>query len=298
MPIQGSQGRRYPFNRGKHVFVVVELLTYADETGTHGDPSHCIVSGFIGSPRQWEGFDASWNAVLADYGVSEFHSKEFFGRRNARDSSKNPFATWDDTRALSFLRELVEGVLLQWRLYPVGGAVNVADFMSYTEAERRYFTMGKVQRDGSTARSEGAPSRPYQLALVNMLYEAIRRTPQGTRVHFIMDMNSKEEPLAVQTFREIRERKNPTEWGRLGEMRYAASEQEPGLQAADLYNYVWHRYIFQSNRGRRLDREETCVMNALKSKRRTKRNLRVWERRGLDALLGMLSPEQRQGLKE
>ena len=44
----GSQGANYPFDRGKHLIVVVELRADADER-TQENPRYCLIVGWIGS---------------------------------------------------------------------------------------------------------------------------------------------------------------------------------------------------------------------------------------------------------
>ena len=273
--------------------MAVELLTYADETGTQGNPAYCLVAGLIGSPRQWRLFDAAWNRVLGTYGVQEFHSTDFFHRKYRREASTNPFRGWTDERAHQFLTDLLTQALLPRRLTPVGGAVNVPIFNSYTKAERRYFTNAQISQDGAPV-TTGAPSRPYQLGLVTLLFEAAEASRSDARVHFIMDINNNEESLALQSFRDIVRNQSQPVWARLGEMRFARSDQEPGLQIADLYAYVWQRFLFRQDQGRPLGREEAYAIGAFNTKRRV---LKVWTESSLDLLLGKLSPEQRRGLK-
>jgi hypothetical protein len=39
------------------------LTAYLDESGIHGDSSHCIVAGFVGSAREWNNFETKWQNV-------------------------------------------------------------------------------------------------------------------------------------------------------------------------------------------------------------------------------------------
>ena len=287
--ISGSAEGKYPLDRGKHLIVAVDLLTYADETGAQDGAVYCLVSGFIASPRQWRQFDTAWRKVLEKYEVLEFHSINFFGRRK-------PFRKWSNDKARAFLAELVEGVLMPRRMTPVGGAINVSDFNSYTRGERCYLTMAKLNPNGRGLVWSGAPNRPYQLGLVSLFIDAIQASKSNSRIDFILDINDIEEGLAVQTFRYLqKENRSHPAWKRLGNIRYAPSEQEPGLQAADLYKYVWQRYIIREHEGKTLGREETYVMEQFKRK---KSNLMVWEKAGFDLLLDNLPPQQRQRWRE
>ena len=142
--------------------------------------------------------------------------------------------------------------------------------------------------------STGAPNRPYQLGLITLAIDAIQASISDSKVDFILDENSPEEGLAVQTFRYVAEKRVHPDWERLGEIRYADSEAEPGLQAADLYNYVWQRYLVREDEGKSLGREESYVMGQFG---RMRTSIKVWRKSGMDLMLEQLSPEQRQKLK-
>ena len=60
--------------------MAVELFAYGDESGLHKNPRYCLMCGFIASPRQWKIFNKSWKNVLDQFGISDFHSTEFFPR--------------------------------------------------------------------------------------------------------------------------------------------------------------------------------------------------------------------------
>src|SRR3972149_6354915 len=107
---------RYPYNRGSHLIMTIDLHAYADESGIEGDSLYCIVAGFVGSPRWWDKFNADWRAIInaAPDDVEEFHAKDFFERNHAakKNSERNPFRSWSGASA--FLATLVD-VIVRYR---------------------------------------------------------------------------------------------------------------------------------------------------------------------------------------
>ena len=184
--------------------MAIDLRAYADESGTHDDPSHCVLAGWIGSPRQWRLFDEAWGNVLTSFEVPNFHSKEFF-QPNARRSPTNPYRGWSDHRASEFIDALTN-VIAERHINPVGGAVNVRDFMSYSESERRYFTDAPVTQSGRiTGALSGSPNKPYHLGVMIFLTEAAQAARDDITVHFIFDRNEIESSYAIQAFNQIKE---------------------------------------------------------------------------------------------
>lgn len=155
---------------------MAEHITYADESGTHGDKSpFCVVAGYVGSHRQWGYFEKEWLEVLGNFSVPEFHSVEFFRRRYTSRSSKSPYRGWPETKASNFMTQLVS-ILMKRKLYPVGSAVDIKAFDSFSRGERQFLSNGRLKKGTSIFVSSGAPVRPpYQLAFSTMLYVAAER---------------------------------------------------------------------------------------------------------------------------
>jgi hypothetical protein len=270
--------------------VVAELRAYADESGFHQGAQFCLVSGYIASPPQWRKFDESWRLILRRYAVPDFHSADFFRRELRTNSSNNPYLGWTDQKARAFLTEITSAIN-QRRLYPISGAVNVEDFMSFSEGERHYLTNAEFVQSGRM-RVYGAPSRPYQLAFTTLLNEAAEQTPEGIKVHFTFDRNNVEEGRAVQAFNAISKNQHREIWARLGQIRYAGREDEPGLQAADLYAHCWHHYLVHPD----AEASERSTALAWLTKRR--KEVKIWDKGGMEILLETLNASQRQTAKE
>ena len=281
--VQGSRGSQYPFDKGKHLIVVSELLAYADESGTQEKPRYCSIAGWIGSPRQWRKFDEEWNRVLNKYDVPGFHATDFFSR-------SNPYRRWKIPEMHGFIRELVNA-LSRRRLYPIGGAVDVDAFMSYSKGERRYLTSANIKQSGKWV-TTGAPSKPYHLAFPIFLLEATQAATDDTVVHFIFDRNHIEAPYALQVFREMKDRKSHKSWEKLGRITYSGSMEEPGLQAADLYVHLWCRFLERGAES--MGPERYWAWQRLKKRRDW---MKVADRQFFEPMLATLTPKQRNRLK-
>lgn len=272
--------------------VVTELLAYADESGTHSDPSYCVVAGWIGSARQWHLFDDAWKAVLEEYGVPDFHAGPFFSRKNMNPSRANPYQGWSDDHAARFINSLVE-VIAARRLNPVGGAVDIPAFMSYTKAERRYFTNGPLTLKGKfKGPITGSPNKPYQLGVMLFMTEAAQAAKADSVVRFVFDRNSVEEGYAVSSFNRINERQRNPLWAKLGAISFADRKGQIGLQAADLYAHLWYTFLERDAVGMGAERHR--VWQGVKKRRDW---MRVADSAVFEPLLSKLTPVQRDALR-
>lgn len=114
------------------VFVILEL--YADESGTHHpqglEPNSevPVVAGYMALRQEWERSDRDWAAVLASYGVSVFHAKEF-------DNRWAPYAVWGEERREAFKYELAE---IAGRHIPVGGGYHNKEHFNRHPNDQNY----------------------------------------------------------------------------------------------------------------------------------------------------------------
>ena len=269
------------------------LRTYADESGTHNNPSYCVVAGWLGTPRQWRKFDDEWKGILREFEVFDFHSKEFF-HRDHKTSSDNPYRDWKPSKAERFINKLAKAIAVR-RLYPTGAAINVPAFMSYSVGERRFLTHGGVKRSGRiTGPNTGTPRKPYHFALFCCVVEAIIAAEPPTKMHFVLDRNDQEAEYAHRVYEAVKTRQTMPDWERLGELIYASRQDEPGLQAADLYTHLWAAYLEHGSIG--MGKERNHVFQLVKKRRAW---LREYDEQALETVLdSQLTVDQRQRLKE
>lgn len=272
---------------------MIEHFAYADESYATEGAAHCVVAGYVASPRQWKRVKSDWQKVLDRYSVPEFHAKDFFARKNKQESEHSPYRNWSDKKANQFLDELI-GILAPRRaLYPIGGAVNVSTFNSFSPGQRRFLTNAFLRTSGKII-GTGAPNRPpYQMVFSTLLNHATDRVGKGVKVHFIFDRNDKEDGLAIQVFNGIKNRKSHPHWARLGNIIFADSQEDVALQCADLYAWLWNRRLTRGDRMayiqkdalKRLTRKRTYVMT-------------IWTDETISKVLSGLNPAQQRAMEE
>ncbi len=254
MFVRPSKGR-YPDDRGRHLIVVLERWAFGDESGDQNTP-YCAVTGFVASPRQWHLLKGKWHKTLVRYHVPVFHAEEFFQRSNW-ESASSPYGGWTPEHADAFIDDLLY-VVRERVITPVGGLVNVADFNDMHSDMRRVITGGSVVWNWSftpgsnddplvTARfrTTGAPRYPYFAALGLFIDEALSKTPQGTKVHFVLDQQDVYEGYARVAYAERKKRRSPN-WEKMGGLRYEDKTDFEELQVADLYAYVMNGWVTRS----------------------------------------------------
>jgi hypothetical protein len=204
--LRGSRGD-YPYDQGKHLLVMTQLFTYADESGIEDGAPFCIVGGYMASPHQWKAFRKDWAAALGEFGFrpgsEEFHSKVFFNHQA-------PYRSWGHERCATFLRRLLD-VINRRQVVPVAGVVDVAAFNALP-LEQRQFETGGIFRTPLEASSHdsrrrflstGAPNTPYFCAFGSLIGEVVRKAPPDARLNFVLDRQNIVESRAVETFHEV-----------------------------------------------------------------------------------------------
>jgi hypothetical protein len=76
------------------------LKAYID--GSHNDEIE-VVAGFVASELAWGGFDDLWRAILAKYGLHQFHTTDYWSRRR-------PYDKLTDTQHTDLRVELCEAL--------------------------------------------------------------------------------------------------------------------------------------------------------------------------------------------
>lgn len=286
--VRGSRGD-YPYDEGKHLIVAVQFA-YGDDSGTHQGPNgatHCLVAGYVASPRQWKLFRRDWRDALGN--VEEFHAVEFFQRRK---SSGSPYRDWTDEQARMFLARLCV-IIDKYALAPIGGAVKVSDFFAYSVEERRLLTgavvltnthwhQGEFEVTQKTLEHMGSPNRPYFIVFPGFFVEAMLRSGDD-QIHLVFDSQGDAEAHAKEHYDRFRKFAPGAE--RLSSITFASSKDELPLQAADLYAYTWHAKLS----GRQLPPDLEMAFRVLTKKKPV---VVVQGKDYLDKLLGSIRADQ------
>lgn len=236
------------------------LFSFADDSATHRDSKFSLLIGYIGSPRQWKSFNAKWDEALLPLNMPdgvkrEFHAHEFFNTLRW-ESSKSPYQGWDRDKGWAFLNRLLD-IIQSHDIRPIGGATNTEDFFRCSEVDRMWLTGAILEtrtnweggefivRDKFKNIHRSSRERPYFINFDGFLVEALRASKEagGANVHLIFDFNEDLEARSKAALNEFRVNSGLPEAGNLKGTDYRYSEDEPGLQAADLYAYVMNRHL-------------------------------------------------------
>jgi hypothetical protein len=83
------------------------FTAYFDESGTPQVSKFLLITGYIGRVRDWRIFDQRWNAILAKYGVENFHMKDCAHFRGEFEPWKGK-----EAKRKRFLRDLTNQIIL------------------------------------------------------------------------------------------------------------------------------------------------------------------------------------------
>jgi hypothetical protein len=207
------------------------LDAYLDESGIHDGAAVCVISGYYGGRGQWKKFEALWRKSLAQFNVplEKFHAKDVVKRRGFFDN-------WKDPIYAAFLDALASAII-QYKIHPVTVGIVVADFNSFSHAQRRFLTGARLKDAKLT--TSGAPSKPYFCPFQECLARVAESAPVGGKAHFFFGLDRPFAEYARAFMEDILA--NPyarchEQIGRRPE--FPLAKGTPQLQAADLLAYV------------------------------------------------------------
>jgi len=276
--------------------VILEQLVFADESGIHKQGArHCLITGYIGTPKQWQKLRQAWQKALERYDVPAFHGTEFFKIGNR----VGPYKSWDDARARRFLLRLC-CIINKRELRPVGGGVEWAAFDSFTLGERRHLTGGAYHKGKGKFMRHGAPTKPYYLFLSWLLHDVFQHSADGAKIHIFLDRQNLYFETTVQMISDIyrtlrAQSDNIMGNRRLGYVGEGDSTQEPAFQAADLHVHSWYGFI---ERGvEHMSPDRIAAMNELAIKRPS---IKVFNKEALEEQFRepWMTPEIRERMRQ
>ena len=210
---------------------------YFDESGIHDCAEVCVVAGYYGIEKAWRQFENQWRKILSDYPELKedgFHAKRFFAR-NEKQERLDGYAGWSDGKANKFLERLVQCTIRN-RIFPIGYAVIVADFLALPVESRQWFTGAKFSKPYGKLESGGCPSKPYYLPFQFCALKAAQLSQAEKLQYFVgIDRTFHGYAADLYNFLIVDERLEPAVRRRLGgTLLNPPAKETPGLQAADL----------------------------------------------------------------
>jgi hypothetical protein len=257
------------------------LRAYLDDSGTHADSKTCVLAGYFGGRRQWAKFEEEWKRVLDEYGLEEFHAHRFWSAASGK--SVSAYGGWDRQKAATFLRRLLT-IITSVRIYPFGSAVVMKDWDALPVDEKRVLT-GAAYHDGEPVLS-GARKKPFFLPFVHAIQKAASYCHEQTRIDFYFDRNDACSAYAADYFLFLASLRDHPATPKLGEIAFVDSRSDPPIQAADLLAYEINKYVNEllSQGVTELNPRATLKRAIFKAKS-WKRDLVLWDRRGMDIAL-------------
>jgi len=195
----------------------------------------------MSSQRRWKFFCQDWRLILQEFGIAQFHAKDFFKRKDGYGYQQ--YESWSDDKASQFIFGLTE-TINDNGLHPLGCAINIPDFNKFSIGERRFLTGGIWDSAKGAFTSHGKPSAPYFAAFQYFVREALNRTPSNARLHLVFDRQYAMEPKARETFENMISLPNLMPGSeKLASIEYNISHDTPQLQASDLYAHGWYNFL-------------------------------------------------------
>ena len=224
--------------------MAVEHYVYADESGIEDD-GYCVVAGFIGAPLEWDAIKEQWKATLQEFNVRQFHGREFFPRERWK-SPQSPYHGWTGSKGRDFRNALLSTVAPR-DIYPIGGGVDVKAFLALPEKLRRFATGAPIAVPDSKSEyllATGAPSTPYHLAFNIVVTESLECSAESD-IHLVFDRQEQYAPWARLGFNLLKEVDPDRDSDRLKSLTFSGSLEEPALQVADLFSYLFHSRLVE-----------------------------------------------------
>jgi hypothetical protein len=224
----------YPRDGHGKIFAVFE--GYFDDSGSHSGAKVCVMGGYYGHENSWKSFSKSWDKVLRKFGVESFHSKRFYGRDRGGNRIDD-YVGWDEKKAEDFMDSLLT-VICRDKLYPLGYAVNLIDWDTFSLADKKILTGGKYIKD--KWRAEGKFTKPMFLPFRLVVEKSADNCPKDEKVHYFFGIDEASLGWAAQYLAMLKD-SGARFSSRLGNIVGAESKAIP-LQAADLLAYQLRGY--------------------------------------------------------
>ncbi|MDO8616540.1 MAG: hypothetical protein Q7T33_12530 [Dehalococcoidia bacterium] len=197
--------------------------------------------------------------MLTKYHIKSFHGSVFFSRQVITNPKSNPYLKWPDAKARAFLGELLMAIRRR-NLYPVGCAVEIRDFESYSWAER--WVLAGYQNAVIRRKLHENPA-PYHVAFRVLLEDAVVGTSPDTELHFVLAEQDEFQQQAHDAYRTWKRLTPGSSQGK--SLGFESPGDQPRLQAADLLVRQWYNTLSRGQR--RLNRENVLAMEQLTSRR-------------------------------
>ena len=199
--------------------LVMNILGYFDESGTHMDSPAFALAGFLGTADNWGAFTFEWQKALDDLGIELFHMASF-------ESRKPPFTEangWTD----EIRRERLTRLLAIIQTFTLGSVGVVLPMKDYNAAFP----------DGPAKERSGGPYGIAAEAIFTDTGDLVRPLLDDPWVSYTFEIGAVGAGQVQKAFQDNLEDENVKRPMRLGSLTFQSKRDFLPLQAADILAY-------------------------------------------------------------
>jgi hypothetical protein len=189
-----------------------------DESGTHADSRTIVLGGYVARLGQWRRFDGEWSPLLRRYGLTHFHSKDFW-------HSKKEFKGWNEAQKLAFTHK---AIAITDRHTVFGFSVS----MTKTDFDEHYLTEPRPKKFQMDSQY-GVCFRTALVFAVGMLRAEFPAEMERSLVHLILEDGARGIGDASRIVAQLREHESRNYGRFIGTLTLGEKRRFPGLQIAD-----------------------------------------------------------------
>lgn len=216
----------------RRIFVVLNLTTYLDESGTHDNSPVTVMGGVMATAEQWDRFEAAFCDLKARYGFRVFHTRKFKKRAGE-------FRNWHPLRRFALMQELAvltsaPGTFIE--------AVTVT--LDNADYKANYVGGDKPRR----LRLESKYGLCFRNCLMFFLLEGMKWVHEGSppKLHFILESGHPNWNEVRQIFNEVKAEVQGFGVDMLGEITFSDKNNCNPLMVAD---FLAHTAFLMGQRG-------------------------------------------------
>jgi Protein of unknown function (DUF3800) len=224
------------------------LTVYFDESGTHSGSPATIMSGVMGSAKQWARFQTEMDKIKRRYGFTVFHAKEFKAR-------SGEFRGWSPEKGPRLLHDMMIA------------SSSLMEAFTCTLPTQVYQDAYKAGDSHRRLRLDSKYGLCFRYSLLNFLVQAMKRLGshkkfRETKIYVVMESGHPNAGDAERIFAEMRDELRGADLDLLATISFAGKDGCDPLAIAD---YLAHGGLLMEMAGRNKNRRDDAIPHGNKS---------------------------------
>lgn len=207
------------------------IASFSDESGNDGQSVVFAMATILVSHESSYYFGNDWRRMLAEFGVTEFHAADFYGRRNE-------FSRWPAERTAAMQSAIIK-LLQKWEVRHSAALVTNDDY------KRSFVETGFNRTIVSAPRKW---MKPYLTAFQHTVIDLREFADYQLKGTYIVPVFDNCQEFMAQA-REFYDQRNAD--GKLGQMQVASQREYVQIQAADFFAWEYRIRVEDSLAARR-----------------------------------------------